>query len=112
MARCSKAKRVARIVGQVRGPDGRMWATTGVPSKYGSLLLQLAHVLLITLLLLNLRKGKAEKSCEDSSVDVSSDGTVLRSCLPRECLPVMQGPSAAHQPVSSVSSVYDWPHAL
>lgn len=36
--------------GHVRGPDGRFWRTQGVPTAYGSLLLQLAHGLLLALL--------------------------------------------------------------
>eukprot|EP00913_Durusdinium_trenchii_P003294 g3048.t1 len=37
--------------GQVRGPDGRSWNTKGVPSWQGSLILQVAHGLLLGLLL-------------------------------------------------------------
>merc|ERR1711963_1348075 len=33
--------------GQVEGPDGRTWQTTGVPTRSGSLLLQAAHWVLL-----------------------------------------------------------------
>lgn len=36
--------------GQVRGPDGRSWNTAGVPKPIGSIVLQVAHCLLLGLL--------------------------------------------------------------
>uniref|UniRef100_A0A7S1W7U4 dolichyl-P-Man:Man5GlcNAc2-PP-dolichol alpha-1,3-mannosyltransferase n=1 Tax=Alexandrium catenella TaxID=2925 RepID=A0A7S1W7U4_ALECA len=36
--------------GVVRGPDGRSWETSGVPTAAGSVLLQVAHCLLLVLL--------------------------------------------------------------